>query len=189
MTNSRPASRLLPMPAHWPVALVLASTAGSYVFACIAPLVAIATIATITTSRRRALATVAAAWLANQTVGYGLLDYPVDANSLGWGLAIGAASLIALLAAEFAIDRLGRAGSAARHVAGFGAAFAAYEISLFVVSLALGGTESFSPAIVAAAGTVNAVALTAMALLHRAVATGSAAPARAPVPPASRQAT
>jgi len=40
-----------------------------------------------------ALAVVTGAWLVNQVIGFGALHYPVDANTILWGFAIGLAAL------------------------------------------------------------------------------------------------
>jgi len=65
--------------------------------------------------------------LVNQFVGYTLLRYPWTFNSVGWGIALGAATLLASLAARW-IYRLQRAiPSALRFAAVFAVAFSVFE--------------------------------------------------------------
>src|SRR5919197_176952 len=73
----------------WPALLVAASAVGSLVLACVMPFAAVAVVAVGTLPVRSSLLTVAAVWLANQALGYGVLGYPWTADSALWGLAIG----------------------------------------------------------------------------------------------------
>src|SRR5579862_7479693 len=91
----------------WPVLLAVAAVGGSLVFACITPFAAFAALAAETQRPRAALGTLALIWAANQAVGFAFLDYPHDASTLMWGLAILAASLLATCAACFTVARLG----------------------------------------------------------------------------------
>jgi hypothetical protein len=118
------------------VGLVTAlTTAGSLVFACAAPLAAVAAIAACAMGGR-GLPMVIAAWATNQIVGYGWLHYPLTADSVAWGLAIGAASVLAYFAATAAApmakgSRLLEAGAA------FAAAVVSYEVALVATALVL----------------------------------------------------
>jgi hypothetical protein len=88
-----------PLLALW-IALIAALTVGgSVAFACAAPLAAIAALAALTMRRVEGVALVVTAWLANQLVGFGILDYPLDVSTFGWGGAIGAAAVGGFLAA------------------------------------------------------------------------------------------
>src|SRR3546814_495668 len=140
--------RNLDEPPHspwlWPVLLVVASTLGSWALACVTPFAALAVIAAYTLAPTRAMLVMAGIWLANQGVGYGILDYPLTFDSLLWGLAIGAAALGATLVAVAIWPMLARCNPLLRLATGLAAAFALYEGSLFLVALALGGLETFS---------------------------------------------
>ena len=88
----------------WIGLLVGAATVASAAFACAAPFAAVAMLAAAPLPLRQALAVTAALWLGNQIVGYGLIDYPVDGESISWGIMMGAASL----AATFIAHRAGK---------------------------------------------------------------------------------
>lgn len=103
-------------------------------FACAAPLAALGAIAALTMSRRAAFLATGAAWLSNQIVGCAVLDYPMDAVTLAWGAALGAAALAACAAAAAAARQTsGLAASGAALLA----AFAAYEGGVILASVVL----------------------------------------------------
>jgi hypothetical protein len=87
--------------------LTLAGALASFAFACATPFAAFAVVAAAALPLSCALPVVAAAWLVNQAIGFGVLHYPVDATTMLWGLAIGAAALAGTLAAAAAL-RLSR---------------------------------------------------------------------------------
>ena len=137
-----------------PVMLVVISAVSSWEFACITPFVAFAVAAGYALSTRSAVLTVAAVWLVNQAIGFGVLGYPWTVGTILWGFAIGAA---ALLAAVFACAALGSGlrNNIAAIGAAFVVAFAAYEGGLFLVTFALGGEDAFTPAIVGHVALLN----------------------------------
>jgi len=148
------------------IALVAAlSVGGSYVFTCAAPLAAVAALAATRMDRASGLTLVVAAWIANQAVGYGLLDYPQTAESVAWGCAIG----LATVAGFFAARRVPDGGSKLAQVAGaFLAAFVVYELALYAAGLVIGGSEGvFSAEIVGEILTINVVAFVGLLVLHR----------------------
>jgi hypothetical protein len=159
------------------------SVLGSLAFACAAPLAAIAALAATKMRAAEGLALVAAAWLANQLVGYLLLDYPQTFESFAWGAAIGIAALAGFAAAH-AVSRAGMPEVAALLLA-LGAAFVAYEATLFAATAVLSSSEeAFSIAIVGRIFAINAIAFAGLVLLHRgAIALHVLRPAgRAPEP-------
>lgn len=159
----------------WLALLIIAIAALTTGYACITPFAAFAVIAATTLSRRDAVMLAAALWLTNQVVGFGVLDYPWTASTLAWGVAIGAAAVIATLAAYRAIGRLATVHVLARLAAGFVAAFVLYEVVLYAVAVSmLGGTEAFAPAIVGQVLFANAVTLAGLVALHRLVVAGTA---------------
>lgn len=131
----------------WPLALATAAIVGSLAAACMFPFVAVATLAAATMSRRDALLTVAGAWAVNQLIGYTLMGYPQTGYSVGWGMAIGIASLAAALAAAVVLGMPNRL-TATRLAAGFIAGFATYELLLFGYAHGAGGLDTFSADIV-----------------------------------------
>ena len=138
----------------------------SLALACAAPFAALATVSALGLRRGSALALVGTAWLANQAVGYGLLNYPRTPDSFAWGAAIGVAALTATLAVLgwrrwIVSPRLAWS-------AGFAMAFAIYEGLLFAATAILpSGDAAFSLAVVGRILLVNLLALVGLALLHR----------------------
>ena len=152
----------------WLALLVAASVAFSLGFACATPLAAFAAAAALTLPRRDALLLTTAVWLANQLVGFAFLHYPWTASTFAWGIAIGAAALLAAEAARSAALGTVRAGAALASLAALLAAYAAYEAVLFAVAAAaLGGVEDFVPAIVGWIFLINAAAFVALFVLNR----------------------
>lgn len=151
----------------WPALLAVAAVGGSWALACVTPFAAFAAMLATTESRRTALGTMALIWLANQAVGVAALGYPLDVHSIGWGVAIGVAALLAT-AAAFAVAQAGL-----RHwlrlVLAFIAAFAVYEIALTLVALATGELAEFAPAVVARLAALDAAWLAALVVLREAL--------------------
>ncbi len=152
----------------WLAVLVVAISGFSFVFACATPFAAFGAIAALTLSRRDALRITLALWLADQLIGYGIHGYPPTADSFAWGAALGVAAVLTTLVARGIAVRLRAAGSLAQALAALLGAFAVFEILLFAVAVAgLGGTESFTLAIVSRILAINAVALVGLYVLHR----------------------
>jgi hypothetical protein len=141
-------------PWFLPVLLVAISAVSSWEFACITPFAAFAVAAAYTLSVRAALFTVAAVWLANQAVGFAVLDYPWAGDTILWGIAIGAAALLAAGIA-CATLRLGIQNAVVAIAASFVVALGAYQGGLFLVTFALGGRDAFTPAIVGHVALLN----------------------------------
>lgn len=150
----------------WVPVLMLAAILGSFAFACAAPFAALAAMLALTTSARRGLALIAAAWALNQAIGYGALDYPRTADSFIWGAGIGVAALAATAVAYAAMPRLSALPLAARAVLSFLAAFAVFELALLAIGIALGDTAAFGAAIVAEVGLVNVLWFAALIAVH-----------------------
>lgn len=141
----------------WLALLIGITALATGVFACIAPLVAVAALCAVTLGRRDALIGAGLVWLGNQAIGYGIAGYPVSADSIAWGLALGAATLAATVLAAALADRLRGQGGAVRLAVAFAAAFAVYEVLLAGVAVVLGGLETFAPDIVAYLAGINAL--------------------------------
>ena len=137
-----------------------ASLGFSLVFACATPFVALATLAALSMSRRDAFIVTGAVWLANQAAGYGILDYPRTSDSYAWGVAIGIAVLLALLAARAVGGQFERRGSIVSTAIAFLSAFAAYELALYAASFWLSSSDTaFSWPVVGYILQVNALGL------------------------------
>jgi hypothetical protein len=134
-------------PWFLPVLLVAVASISSWEFACITPFVAFAVAASYALSTRSALFTVTGVWLANQAVGFAVLGYPRTADTMLWGLAIGAAALMATGLACLTL-RSGVQNKIAAVGGSFVVALGAYQGGLFLAILALGGRDAFTPAIV-----------------------------------------
>jgi hypothetical protein len=147
----------------WSGVLVVAGATMGLVLVCIAPFVAVATLAARTLPRRIAFAAIGAMWVANQAIGFGWSHYPRDASTFAWGAAMLAASL----AAGFVATRV-RATAFA-----FLAAFATFELVLFAWSLVVGERGSFSARIVAQIFAGNLFGIAVLGVLRLAMlATG-----------------
>jgi hypothetical protein len=134
---------------------------------CATPFAALSTAAALTLNRRDAMFLTGAVRLANQFVGYTILRYPWTINSFAWGVAIGAAAILATLAAQGTTRALAKANRIWRFLAAFAAAFMVFEGALFVVAfVVLGGTEDFTPPIVGWIFAVNASALIGLFVLN-----------------------
>jgi hypothetical protein len=150
----------------WFAILVASSLIFSLGFACAAPFAAIGAVAAVTLARRDALLAGGLTWLINQGVGYGMLGYPWTANSVAWGLALGAATLLATVAAggiyqmKAAIPRVVRFGTA------FATAFLAFEAAICVTAIFLGGLQDFTVAIVARIFVINAATFVGLVVLY-----------------------
>src|SRR5215813_8544451 len=88
-------------------ALLTASCAlASFALACATPFAAFAVVAAAMLPLQTALLAVTGAWLINQAIGFGLLHYPIDANTILWGFAIGMAALAATASAAAVLRTL-----------------------------------------------------------------------------------
>ncbi|TQF26134.1 hypothetical protein UNPF46_35375 [Bradyrhizobium sp. UNPF46] len=144
------APRLAPM---FGFALLTASCVlASFAFACATPFAAFAVVAAAMLRLRPALLVVTGAWLVNQTIGFGVLHYPVDANTIAWGFVIGAASLLATAAASLALGRLPQGRTPLMLAIALVVAYGVYELALLAATPFLGGEGAFTAAIVTRIG-------------------------------------
>ena len=151
--------------AVWIVLVTVSSVLFSLGFACATPFAALAAIAGSRMSRSSALLLVAATWLANQAVGYLVLDYPRTVDSFGWGFAIGAAALLATLA----VHELGRFGlrPIVQFAAAFAVAFAVDQAALFSATAVLPSNGGFSMAVILYVAKINALGFAALFALYQ----------------------
>jgi hypothetical protein len=153
--------------------IALVATCGillSLCFACATPFAALAALTALKLDRRDAFATVGLVWVANQAIGYGVLGYPWTWQCAAWGLAIGASSCLAVLAAR------GLSTSRPAPLAlslPFVGAFASFELGLYVVGYILPGSDgAFTASIIAHVFLINAASLCGLIALHQLVALG-----------------
>ncbi len=150
----------------WIGLLGSASIGFSLVFACATPFAALVTLAALTMSKRDAFIVTGAVWLANQAVGYGILDYPQTFDSYAWGIAIGLAALFALAVARAIGERFERSGPFVSTALAFLSSFAIYELVLYAASFGFAsGDTAFSWPIVGYVLQVNALGLGVLIVL------------------------
>ena len=117
--------------------LTAACVLASLTFACATPFAAFAALAGAMLPLSAALPVVLAAWIVNQAIGFGVLGYPMEMNTLLWGLAIGVAALAATAVSARVPRLLPAGGRAATLTLAVIAAYAAYEIVLLAFAPAL----------------------------------------------------
>jgi hypothetical protein len=134
--------------------LVAISAVGSWEFACSTPFVAFAVAAPYALSTRTALLAVAAVWLANQAIGFGVLGYPWTVDTILWGIATGTAAMAAAASAATMLQ-LGIRNKVTAVAAAFVPALVINQGGLYLASFALGGTGDFTSAIVGHVALLN----------------------------------
>lgn len=137
--------------------LTVSCALASFALACATPFAAFAVVAAATMPLRPALLVVTGAWLVNQTIGFSVHHYPINANTFAWGFAIGAAALAATAASTMVLRALPKVGTAIALLLALVCAYAAYELTLFAVTPFLGGAGAFTFAIVGRLGLLSAV--------------------------------
>ena len=150
----------------WLILLPLSSLVFSLGFACATPLAAFGALAAVALSRRDGLILCGAVWLVNQVVGYTLLQYSWNINSVSWGLALGGTTILATLSSRWMYRR-----SKTRYlfglIAAFIAAFTVFQVSLYLVELfVLGGLQDSTADIVIKVLAINAAAFVGLLALH-----------------------
>lgn len=134
----------------WIGAMVVASTVTTLLLACATPFPALAALAALHVRRTEGVALMLVAWIAAQITGFGLLHYPIDANSIGWALALGAAAIGSFFTADVTAKEMPGAPYVARMVAGYVAAYVAFKAVVLIGAFALdSGWAAFTPEILA----------------------------------------
>jgi MFS family permease len=133
----------------WIALLTLASVAFSLGFACATPFAAFAAAAALSLPRKHALWLVGATWLANQIIGYGLLNYPQSANSFTWGAVIGAAALLATFVCSKLNTKYEKHANALHLVLIFAAGVLVYQLVMLVALFTpLGDIRDFNAGVI-----------------------------------------
>jgi hypothetical protein len=150
----------------WLILLPLSSLVFSLGFACATPLAAFGALAAVALSKRDGLILCGAVWLVNQVVGYSLLGYSWNINSITWGLALGGATILASLSSRW-IYRRSNTRYFFRLIAAFIAAFAVFQVSLYLIELfVLGGVQDSAVDVVTRVLAINAGAFVGLLALH-----------------------
>ena len=134
---------LNPKTAAWPATLAGTSVLGSFALACVFPFAALAALAATTMRLRTGLVLVTSAWAANQFVGFFILSFPWDAQAVGHGISILAASLIAFGAARMTGGKIA-GNSILRGGVALVSAFIVFQVLLRAYAQFGGGAENFS---------------------------------------------
>ncbi|MGH7402746.1 MAG: hypothetical protein ACREKQ_09985 [Candidatus Rokuibacteriota bacterium] len=152
----------------WILLLTAASVFVTLGMACATPFAALATLAALAMGRRDALLLIGLAWIADQVVGYGLLQYPRTLGSAAWGVTLGVAAFVALIVARALADRVRARGHVSAGAAAFAGAFVAYQAVLFAATFVLSsGPEAFSLPAVGFVLRVDLLSLAGLLILHR----------------------
>jgi hypothetical protein len=151
--------------AVWIALIVVSGPCLSPIFACATPFAALAALAALKLGWRDRIVVLGLVWLANQAIGFGLLGYPRRWDSAAWGLAIGASTALAVLAAR----GLSTTRPAPLAVSlPFIAAFAVFELGLYIAGTMLPGSErAFTAAVVGHVLLINAAALCALIAVYQ----------------------
>lgn len=160
-TPSSDGSRLAPVERRHAASFCFASLTiscalASFALACATPFAAFAVIAGAMLPLRSALVVVSGAWLVNQGIGFGALHYPIDANTMLWGLVIGIAALAATAVSAAILRIMARSGTPLALALALIGSYAAYEVALLAATPFLGGEGNFTAAIVGSIGLTNA---------------------------------
>jgi hypothetical protein len=134
--------------------LMITSLLASFPLACITPFAAFAAVAALMLPLGSALLVTFLVWVVNQAIGFGLMGYPFDAGTAIWGLAIGAAALLATVAAGLVLPHLRMPAGIAALVALI-AAFVVYELPLAALATIMGGSETFAADVVTRVAVLN----------------------------------
>jgi hypothetical protein len=137
--------------------LTAACALASFAFACAAPFAAFAVVAAAMLTSGPALLVVTGAWLVNQGIGFCLLHYPLDTNTILWGFVIGLAALVATQVSNIVLRVLQQRGTSVALAFALLGAYCAYEIVLFAATPFLGGAGNFALAIFVRLGLLSAL--------------------------------
>jgi hypothetical protein len=170
LSPSADGPRLAPVePRHAPLfcfaLLTLSCALASFALACATPFAAFAVVAAAMLPLRPALLVVTGAWLVNQGIGFGALHYPIDGNTMLWGLVIGIAALAATAASATLLRSLPQTRTPLFLAAALACSYGAYELMLFAATPFLGGAGSFTQAIIGRIGLLNAAWLVGLVAL------------------------
>lgn len=155
--------------AIWPVSLGASTVVGSLLLACVFPFASFAALAALTMTPRRGLVLVTAAWAVNQATGFFLMSFPWDAQAVGHGIAILAATLAATVVARLVAENM-QGITALRAVAALVSAFVVHQILLRAYANVGGGAENFSAEIISGVALNDAIWFTGLLALRFVIA-------------------
>lgn len=153
----------------WPLSLGSSTVVGSLLFACVFPFASFAALAALTMTPRRGLGLVTAAWALNQATGFFLMSFPWEAQAVGHGIAILAATLAATVVARFTLDKV-QGPVAMRAAAALLSAFVVHQVLLRAYASVGGGAENFSAEIISGVALNDAIWFTGLLALRSVIA-------------------
>ena len=124
--------------------LTIASVVLSFVFTCATPFAALATFAALKFKPRDAWLAAGVAWLINQAIGYGCLNYPHTAESFIWGAGMGGAAYASLAAAMWFTKRTHAVNGLFQAFAALASAFASFKLLILMIGYGINGSIEFS---------------------------------------------
>jgi hypothetical protein len=149
-----------PTPALWAGTLLVAGVVTDLFLTCGTNLVAFAVASTLTLPLRAAVLVAMGVWLESQVLGFTVFAYPHTPMTYAWGLALGAATLVAV-----AIASAARSQKAAFTFLG---AFGAYDLVVAIFALAThAGFHGFTAAVIGELLARNILTALGIALLYR----------------------
>jgi hypothetical protein len=152
----------------WIGLMTIASTLMTLVLACATPFPALTALAAVHVRRTEGLLLIGAAWIMSQAVGFGLLDYPVDATNVAWSVALGTASVGSLLIARLSIARLSGVPVIARLIVAYVTAYVGFKIVVLGWSFVLDdGWAAFTAKVLLRQFLRYGAILIGLVLLHR----------------------
>jgi len=149
----------------WSAGLVALVLGGCLLIGCLEPLVAVAVIAASALPFGRALLLTAAVWLAGQAIGFGLHDYPRDAQTISWGVGLGVAALVSTTAAVAPLHAFRGEPMWLRAGAAFVTAFVSNQVVILGVEQIITGACMVRPGVISLVGAVNATWLVGLLAL------------------------
>lgn len=168
MLNRKPGR--MPASTLWIMLLTLASTATTLVLACATPFTALAALAATQMRARDGVLLMLAVWAASQLVGFCVLDYPHDARTIAWGIALGMAAIACVIAARLVVDRMPGRSTFLQLAIAYLVASIAFKLVILLWSFGLGGVATtLSPSINARQLVRNCAILVGLYALYRAL--------------------
>jgi hypothetical protein len=149
----------------WVGLLTVVTIISTLVVACGTPFAALAALAALFLPRRDAFVLIGVNWIANQAIGFGLLNYPLNWDCYRGGINLGIAAVSCTAAAMLAQRVLRKAGRAVAVTGSFAAAFVTYEVVLFAISPWRSGGD-FAMSVVQYILYINGIAFVGLLLLQ-----------------------
>jgi hypothetical protein len=165
-TAARASDSALPRRILWVSLLTVATVGGTLLVGCATPFAGLAALAALFLPRRDAFVLIGATWVLNQVIGYGLLHYPLNWDSLAGGVDLGVASLGCTAAAILVFSSLRKTAFPLAVVGVFAAAFVAYEGLTWVLSIGRHAGD-YTPSVILYILYLNGLAFAGLFLLQK----------------------